>query len=228
MAPKKRRTKTAAPRIGPKEQQGGITLPAFGLAEDILAGQAPAGDSTQPSADTAAGPDASPAPAAAAGTAASVPAGAANSAGDDELHLVTFRLDAEEYAVDIRRVQEIIRVGAITAVPNSLAYIQGVINLRGRVIPVLNLRKRLDLPERSLTRQSRIMIVETGAKVLGMLVDGVSQVLRFPAAAVEPPPDEGGQKTGFVSGIGRVDSRLILLMNLDRVLAREVHKTAAA
>ena len=225
MAPKKRRKKAAAPDTGTKEQKAKITLPAFGLAEDLLGAAAPAAaPGTGESGDGAAQPVAAPGE----GMDRLSMQAVHNGDNGDELHLVTFRVDQEEYAVEIGRVQEIIRVGTITTVPNSLSFIQGVINLRGRVIPVLNLRIRLDLPESALTKHSRIMIVETGAKVLGMLVDGVSQVMRIPAASIDPPPVDGDQKTDFVSGIGRVDSRLILLMDLERVLAKETHKVAPA
>lgn len=247
---RKKKPKEQSVRTGERgEKQSRITLPAFGLAEDILdtAGPAAASGSAKAEREQGALPAfglaedllgaAAPArPAETPEAVGAVPRPEAASGGADrqvmpgengeELHLVTFRIDQEEYAVEIGRVQEIIRVGTITTVPNSQVFIQGVINLRGRVIPVLNLRKRLHLPDSPLTKHSRIMIVETGAKVLGMLVDGVSQVMRIPSTVIDAPPGDGDQKTNFVSGIGRVDSRLILLMNLERVLARDAHKGA--
>ncbi|HAK60421.1 MAG TPA: chemotaxis protein CheW [Nitrospiraceae bacterium] len=144
-----------------------------------------------------------------------------------QVHLVTFTLEKEEFAVDIDRVQEIIRVGQITPVPNTPEFIDGVINLRGKVIPVFNLRRRLNLAEGALTKHSRIMIVETKTRVLGMLVDAVQQVLWLPAASVEAPPEEAGRTTAKVKGIGKLESRLIMLMDLDRVLAKEAQPAAA-
>jgi purine-binding chemotaxis protein CheW len=94
------------------------------------------------------------------------------------------------------------------------------------VIPVLNLRRRLDLPEGEFTKHSRIMIVESGVKVLGLLVDGVSQVMRLPVAAVDTPPGDVDQGRAFVRGIGKIDSRLIMIMDLERVLAKETYKGA--
>ncbi len=123
--------------------------------------------------------------------------------------------------MEIGSVQEIIRVGLITAVPNSPEFVKGVVNLRGRIIPVLNLRKRLGLSETGITKNSRIMVVESGSKVLGLLVDGVSQVLRVPSAAVDSPPGEVEQAGSFVQGIGKIDARLIMIMNLNRALARD-------
>lgn len=228
MAPKKKPKKQAAGAAVRDKKRSKITLPAFGLAEDILgvpAASAPAPPEKSASDDGKRG-------AAPAGMApeALMPAEVAHDNGDngEELHLVTFVLEREEYAVNIESVQEIIRVGQITGVPNAPAFVRGVINLRGRVIPVLNLRKRLDLPEGEFTKLSRIMIVESGVKVLGLLVDGVSQVMRLPVAAVDTPPGDMDQGRAFVRGIGKIDSRLIMIMDLDRVLAKESNKGAGA
>lgn len=194
------------------------TLPAFGLAEDILgAAGAEGGGRTEELQSALHTPHSE-----------IDPSGAAPLKADKEAlnrgpehHLVTFVVDAEEYGVNIGSVQEIIRVGQITAVPNSPDYVKGVINLRGRVIPVLNLRRRLELSEGVLTKDSRIMVVESGTKVLGLLVDGVSQVLRIPESSVDLPPAESDQTRTFIRGIGKVDTRLIMLMDMDKVLAKD-------
>jgi purine-binding chemotaxis protein CheW len=123
--------------------------------------------------------------------------------------------------VDIGRVQEIIRVGHITSVPNAPEFIRGVINLRGKIIPVIDLRRRMALPETPVTKLTRIMVVEAGPKVLGLLVDRVSQVIRVPMTAVDAAPDEFDESRGFVRGIGKIESRLIMIMELDRVLAKD-------
>lgn len=210
MAVKKKSANAGKRKAPPKK----ITLPAFGLAEEILGtGGAEFG---------ARSPE--PAP--------PVPVGrhdiermpdtpGREAVPEGELHLVTFHLDAEEYGVDIGRVQEIIRIGHITGVPNAPEFIRGVINLRGKIIPVIDLRKRMALPETPVTKLSRIMVVEAGPKVLGLLVDRVSQVIRVPMAAVDAAPDEFEESRGFVRGIGKIESRLIMIMELDRVLAKD-------
>lgn len=219
----KAKSRTAAPggtkkARGTKAASTKTSLPAFGLAEDILGKQA-AGTASEPAErnrreEISEGQD----------QRTFDGDGAAQEAGP-QLHLVTFNLDREEYGVDIDRVQEIIRVGAITPVPNAPEFIRGVINLRGRVIPVLELRRRLDIAEGQLTKNSRIMVVESKAKVLGMLVDAVSQVLWLPVSAVESPPEEVERTRTYVRGIGKVESRLIMLMDLDRVLEKEMPAT---
>lgn len=151
---------------------------------------------------------------------------------DDEsvetLHLVGFLLNSEEYALDISQVQEIIRVNGWTRVPNAPDYIKGVINLRGRIIPVVDPKVRMGAGDGGLTRESRIMVVEVGRKIIGMLVDNVSQVMRLPLSTVEPPPDEVSvADKSFVRGVGKMDGRLILLLELDRLLGKD-DKTAVA
>jgi purine-binding chemotaxis protein CheW len=138
-----------------------------------------------------------------------------------ELHLVTFTL-GEEYGVPIHQVQEIIRVGGITIVPNSPSYMEGVINLRGRVLPVLNLRKRLKLPQKDAGKTSRIVVAEVGEKVIGLLVDGVSHVVKVAAECVEAAPEEVLEvDTDYITGVGKLNNRLIILLDLERLLKRE-------
>ncbi len=138
-----------------------------------------------------------------------------------ELQLVTFTI-GEHYGVPISQVQEIIRVGAITKVPNTLPYMEGVINLRGRILPVLNLRKRLQLPERDITRDSRIVVTEIGTKVIGLLVDTVSHVIKVPAGFVDSPPDEILEvDTDYITGVGKLNDRIVILLDLGRLLQRE-------
>lgn len=219
MAIKKRVKKVArgADKASPAPPK--ITLPAFGLAEEIL-GSRTGQKEERPGANGQGSP----------GMGENFDTLSRNA--DDPairdngptLHLVTFSVDGEEYGIDISSVQEIIRVSQITAVPNAPDFVRGVINLRGRVIPVLNLRKRLELPDGVLTKNSRIMVVECGAKVLGLLVDGVSHVIRIPTASVDTPPGEVDGTKAFVKGIGKIDSRLIMIMELDKVLAKETRQ----
>jgi purine-binding chemotaxis protein CheW len=141
-------------------------------------------------------------------------------AGADERQLVVFQLGAELYGVEISRVHEIIRLQSVTRVPRAPAYVEGVINLRGKVIPVVDLRRRLGLPTAEHTRASRIVVVEIGDQVVGVIVDGVSEVLRVNGASIEPPsPVVAGLEAEHINGIAKLTDRLVILLDLDRVLA---------
>lgn len=146
------------------------------------------------------------------------------------LQLVTFRLGDEEYAVDILKVQEINRMVEITTVPNTPAFIEGVINLRGKVIPVISLRKKFGLEAKDIDSQSRIMVVNVGATI-GLVVDSVSEVLRLPADTVEPPPAmTSGIDSEYIKGIGKLEDRLLILLDIDRLIGKteEPHLIEAA
>ena len=138
------------------------------------------------------------------------------------LQLVSFCLEKEEFAVDIHQVQEINRMLEITKVPKSPEFVEGVINLRGKVIPVINLRKRFGLPFKQVDKQSRIVVVEIESKTVGLVVDSVSEVLRLPSEVVDPtPPIVTGVEAEYLSGVGRLENRLIILLDLNRLLTRE-------
>jgi purine-binding chemotaxis protein CheW len=140
----------------------------------------------------------------------------------DERQLVVFQLGAELYGVEISRVHEIIRLQSVTKVPRSPAFVEGVINLRGKVIPVVDLRRRFGLPTAEHTRASRIVVVELGDQVVGIVVDGVSEVLRVNTATVEPPsPVVAGIDSEYLHGIAKLTDRLVILLDLDRILARD-------
>jgi purine-binding chemotaxis protein CheW len=131
------------------------------------------------------------------------------------LQLVSFQLDQEEFAIDILGVQEIIRLVEITPVPNAPYYVEGVINLRGKVIPIVNLRSRFGLSPASPSKETRIIVVEVLDSILGFIVDSVEEVLRLPEVCMEPPPTSGrGGSDEFHKGIGRVDGRLLILLDL--------------
>jgi purine-binding chemotaxis protein CheW len=148
------------------------------------------------------------------------------------LQLVSFHVEGEEFGLDILRVQEIIRVQQLTRVPNSPDFVDGVINLRGKVIPVVSLRKRFGLEQAAQDKQSRIVVVEVNGNVLGFMVDSVSEVLRIPAETVEAPPRLTKVEREYVSGVGKLDNRLLIMLDLDRLMtvAEEatVMKAAAA
>jgi purine-binding chemotaxis protein CheW len=140
---------------------------------------------------------------------------------DTEEQVVVFELGREAYGVDIARVHEIIRMQTITAVPRAPQFVEGVINLRGKVIPVVDLRRRLGQTAGAPTRATRIVVVEIGAHTVGMIVDAVSEVLRVPAGAVEPPSSlVTTVDSEYLRGIAKLDDRLIILLDLDKVLTR--------
>ena len=140
----------------------------------------------------------------------------------DEKQLVVFQLAAELYGVEISRVHEIIRLQSVTRVPRAPAFVEGVINLRGKVIPVVDLRRRFGLPMAEHTRSSRIVVLEIGDQVVGIIVDGVSEVLRVNTSTVEPPsPVVAGIDSEYLHGIAKLADRLVILLDLERVLARD-------
>ncbi len=134
-------------------------------------------------------------------------------------HLVTFYLGSEEYGVEIGSVQEIIRATDITPVPGAQSHIRGVINLRGKIIPVVDLRKRFALHSIDASTAQRIIVVELGEKRIGMLVDSVSQVIKIPSGVVEEMPDEATSlDENYIKGVGKLDSRLVIILDLNRSL----------
>jgi len=147
----------------------------------------------------------------------------------DERQLVVFQLGAELYGVEISRVHEIIRLQSVTKVPRAPVFVEGVINLRGKVIPVVDLRRRFGLPTADHTRASRIVVVELGDQVVGIVVDGVSEVLRVNTATVEPPsPVVAGVDSEYLHGIAKLSDRLVILLDLDRILARDERRALEA
>lgn len=138
---------------------------------------------------------------------------------DDLIQLVTFRIGEEEFGVDILAVQEIIRLMQITMVPRAPEFIEGVINLRGKVIPVINMRRRFNKEQVTADSSTRIVVMELDQKIVGFLVDGVSEVLRIPESTVEdPPPVVAGIGSEYIRGIGKLDNRLLILLDLHNLL----------
>jgi purine-binding chemotaxis protein CheW len=136
-----------------------------------------------------------------------------------ELHLLTFGLDREEFGVPVTQVREVIRVSGISRVPQAPPHVRGVTNLRGRILAVVETRTRLGLEPAVLTQASRIVVVEVRGRVLGLLVDRVSQVTKVPAESVAAAPEEVvSAETDYITGVARRDSRLIILLDLDKVL----------
>jgi purine-binding chemotaxis protein CheW len=140
-------------------------------------------------------------------------------AGDTaQLQLVSFRLGTEEYGIDILSVQEINRLVTITRIPQASSWVLGVINLRGRVVPVVDLRIRLGLDGQVVDNDSRIIVCDVGGTLLGMVVDSVSEVLRIDAGAVDPPPvAAAGVGHGHIKGVVKRQDQLLLLLDVSRV-----------
>jgi purine-binding chemotaxis protein CheW len=148
---------------------------------------------------------------------------------------MTFKLAAEEYGLEILKVRDVIGLMEITRVPRTMAFIRGVINLRGKVIPVVDLRLKFGMEEIALTEQTVIIVVQfTAAEremTMGILVDEVQEVLDIAAEEIEPPPDFGAGSidTDFILGVGKSDKRVIFLLDIGRVLsATEVLQLSAA
>ncbi len=140
--------------------------------------------------------------------------------GERQLQLVTFGLGEEEFAVDILAVQEINRMMALTRVPQSPAEVEGVINLRGKIIPVMDLRKRFGLAAAARSEQSRIVVVEVHGRVLGFIVDRVSEVLRISSRIVEAAPQMVcSVDSDFIAGVGKLEDRLLILLDLGRLFS---------
>lgn len=147
-----------------------------------------------------------------------------NGAGDSILQLVTFGIDEEEFGVDILRVQEIIRIMEITKVPKSPPFVEGVINLRGKVIPIIDLRRRFGMPAKKYDKSTRIIVVDISMSTIGFVVDSVSEVLRIPASTVEPTPPSaliGQNDSNYISGMSKLSDRLLILLDLDKLLTSE-------
>ncbi|RKO67281.1 chemotaxis protein CheW [Desulfofundulus salinus] len=135
----------------------------------------------------------------------------------DEQQVVIFQLNDQQYALPIQETQEIIRMTDITRVPNTKSYVEGIINLRGSIVPVINLNRRLDLPVRDYTDATRIIVVEYEGQKVGMIVDNVLEVGRYNANEMEPPA-VAGDNMEFLRGVIKKGDRLWLLLNLGRVL----------
>lgn len=141
---------------------------------------------------------------------------------NDESHLVTFIVDNEEYGVDIMQVQEVIRLGEITRVPGAPPFVEGIMDLRSKVLPIVDLRKRFRLPRKERTGNERIVVANIGDMTIGMITDAISEVLRLSNDAIEPPPRiVAGIDSRFLKGIGRVGKRLLILLDLDRIFSEE-------
>jgi len=134
------------------------------------------------------------------------------------MKVVTFTLADKEYAVDIHQVKEVIRMRSVTRIPDAADFVEGVINLRGKVLPLVNLRKKLGYPEIELGRANRIIVAQTNGHQVGIIVDRVNDVTSFDAASLDAP-DEVLKEAKYLIGVGKLGKRLVLLVDIHRLLS---------
>ena len=139
-----------------------------------------------------------------------------------EQQLVVFELASEHYGLDISAVEGIIKMQAITKMPQAPVFVEGVTNLRGTVVPVIDLRKRFGLPILEHTKDTRIVVVFMNKTKIGMIVDGVSEVLRIPEESIEPtPPMVSNVNSAYIRGLAKLEGRVVTLLDLSKVLSLE-------
>ena len=142
---------------------------------------------------------------------------------DELIQLVSFMLDNEEYGVEVLKVREIIRMPGITRMPNTPEYVEGIINLRGKIIPVVSMRKKFGLPELESGSQTRIVVMDIGGELMGFIVDSVSEVIRISGSEIQPPPSMGAGEIDqeCITGVLNKSDRLLILLNLERLFSHD-------
>ncbi|GED29035.1 MULTISPECIES: chemotaxis protein CheW [Brevibacillus] len=139
-----------------------------------------------------------------------------------EVKVIVFRLKDEEYGVEVGQVKSIEKLEHITRVPRTPKFVKGVINLRGVVTPIIDLRNRFELEESVYSESTRIIIVAVGELEVGLIVDAANDVIDIAVDAIEPPPEVvGGVEAAYLRGVAKLDKRLLILLNLDKVLSTE-------
>jgi len=145
--------------------------------------------------------------------------------------LVVFALGKEEFGIDISRVREIVRMQNITTIPQSMDFVEGIVNLRGQIVPIVDLCKRFLVVDREGRNDidRRIIVVHMAGQNIGILVDGVSEILRIPDEAIEPTPPmvASGASVDFIRGVAKVKDRLIMALDLDRIFSTEERELLA-
>ena len=142
------------------------------------------------------------------------------------MQLVTFNIGKEEFGMDIHHVQEINRMTNITKVPNSPIYVEGIINLRGGVIPVIDLRLKLNAEKKEIDKNTRIIVAEVENKIVGFIVDAVNEVLRIPDKLIEEPPAMvAGIDSEFIKAVGKLEDRLLILIDIKKIIQANDIKT---
>ncbi len=136
--------------------------------------------------------------------------------------LISFAMGDENYGVDIQTVKEVIRHREITRLPKAPVFVKGVINLRGDVIPIIDLRERFGMEQQEYTNMTRVIVVEVEGRSVGMVVDSVSHVIRIEEEQIVPPPPCVGKASEeYIRGVGKVDEKLIVLLHITRILTTE-------
>ena len=136
--------------------------------------------------------------------------------------MISFSIGEEHYGVDIQEVKEVIRIREITQLPKAPTFVKGVINLRGDVIPIIDLREKFGLEQLDYTEVTRVIVVEVDGKSIGMVVDRVSNVIKIPQDEIEPPPPlVGGLSGEYLRGIGKLGEKLIVLISIDKILTTD-------
>ncbi len=140
---------------------------------------------------------------------------------DGELNqLISFAVGSEDYGMEILKVKEVIRAPQLTRLPKAPSFVKGIINLRGDVIPIVDLRDKFGLENIEHTTRTRIIVVDVDGRHIGLVVDSASQVVRIPFDEIEPaPPIIGGLSTEYIRGVGKLDDRLIILLNIEHILS---------
>jgi purine-binding chemotaxis protein CheW len=146
-----------------------------------------------------------------------------NETSHELIQLVSFHLDNEEYGLEVLKVREIIRMVNITHMPNTPHYVEGIINLRGKVIPIISMRKRFGLMDIEINQQTRVIIMDVAGEMLGFTVDAVSEVIRVSSSEVQPAPSvaSGGIGQEYIAGVINHGERLLVLLNLDLMFSSE-------
>jgi len=150
---------------------------------------------------------------------------------DELIQLVSFMLAEEEYGVEVLKVREIIRMPTITKMPNTPSFVEGIINLRDRVIPIISMRKRFGLMENENSNHTRIIIMDVAGNLTGFVVDSVSEVIRIRSSEIQPPPSmvmSGGIGQEFITGVFNHTDRLLVIMDVDRMFSDEERECFSA
>jgi len=141
---------------------------------------------------------------------------------DPEIQLVTFRLKDETYGINVMQVQEVLRVAEIAPVPGAPHYVLGIINLRGNVVTVIDTRVRFGLPSAEIDDLSRIIVIESEAQVVGILVDSVAEVVDLNASEIDSAPNVGNEESSrYIQGVASRDSNLLIVVDLNKLLSDE-------
>jgi purine-binding chemotaxis protein CheW len=144
------------------------------------------------------------------------------SASKNSSQFVGFFIDEQEYAFPIQQIQEIVMPGKVTRTPQVADYVDGVSNLRGTIIPIINLRRLFGLESKPTDESTRTVVVNVGTRTMGCVVDSVTQVIRIPQESIQPPPEViVGRETAYISGFAKLDDRLLVVLNIDELLHPE-------